>query len=162
MRWSLSNKSAHILILALIISRLDCSNAVLHGVTIREQNRASNHPQSICTCSVTEFQIPGQLHIPSWQSLLATNQPEGAVQGDPHDMEQHSFLVDRQSTSRNCVCLCPSIICAVVCDHYRFQWGFAVSGPSEWDRLPTAMRILVGDGVTTVFQSQLKTFLFWQ
>ena len=42
------------------------------------------------------------------------------------------------------------------------RWGFAVSGPSEWNYLPTAVRVLAGDSDTAVFRSQLKTFLFLQ
>ena len=38
-RRSLSDKSAHILIHSFIVFRLDYCNAVLHGVTIREQSR---------------------------------------------------------------------------------------------------------------------------
>ena len=40
--------------------------------------------------------------------------------------------------------------------------GFAISGPSEWNLLPIAVRVLAGDGVTAVFRNQLEIFLFTQ
>ena len=170
-RRSLSDQSAHILIHAFIISRLDYCNVVLHGVTIREQNRL----QTILNASARvlsrtpKFQristfLRNSLHwlpisqrvrfkviLMVWNSLLGRSPRYLQKLCLPASSNQFR---SRLRSSQQCVLLVPA------CHSSLMQRrGFAVMGPSEWNRLPTAVRVLAGDGDTVVFRSQLKTFV---
>ena len=173
-RRSLSDNSAHILVHAFIISRLDYCNAVLHGVTIREQNRL----QTILNASARvltrtpKFQsistlLRDSLHwlpisqrvrfkviLMVWNSLLG--RAPRYLQDLCLPVSSNQFR-SRLRSSQQGMLLVPA------CHSSLMQRrGFVVSGQSEWNRLPAAVRVLAGDGVTAAFRSQLTTFLFMQ
>ena len=173
-RRSLSDKSAHILVLAFIISRLDYCNAVLHGVTTREQNRLQTvlNASARVLSRTSKFQsistfLRGSLHwlpisqrvrfkviLMVWHSLLG--RAPRYLQELCLPVSSNQFR-SRMHSSQQGMLLVPA------CHSSLMQRrGFAVSGPSEWNRLPAAVRVLVGDGVTAAFRSQLKTFLITQ
>ena len=133
-RRSLSDNSAHILVHAFIISWLDYCNAVLHGVTIREQNRLLtilNASARVMT-RTPKFQsistlLRDSLHwLPIRQRVRfkvmvwnrsCQGQVKVKVKVRSRSWSGTAFLVDRRGTSRSCVYLCPPINFAVVCDH---------------------------------------------
>ena len=115
-RRSLSDKSAHILVHAFIISRLDYCNAVLHGVTTREQSRLQTvlNASARVLIRTTKFQSISTLLRDSLHWLPISQRVRFKV-----ILMVWNSLLGRSPryTSRNWAYLCSPINFAVVCDH---------------------------------------------
>ena len=147
---------------------MDYCNAVLHDVTTREQNRLQTvlNASARVLSRTSKFQsistflrdslhwLPIKVILMVWNSLLGRSPSYRQELCLPVSFYQFR---SRLRSSQQGMLLVPA------CHSSLMQRrGFAVSGPSEWNRLPAAVRVLAGDGVTAAFRSQLKTFLFTQ